>query len=356
MPRVSVDAAQKTLTLHGTAAQITAAEWLLTQWDNSVPAQQPENPAAHQYRLTSDDIVRVFHLAHAPTPRTLQEVATVVRSTANIRRLFTYNAPSVMTVRGDASQIALAEWLVNQLDQPANQAARGAASDEYRPSGAVDDVVRVFHAVHAATPQGLQEIATDVRSIGDIRQLFTYNESSALIVRGTAAQIALSEWLVGELDQPANQPPRTSSPHEYVLSGSVEDVVRVFFLTHAESPQRLQQIATEVRSTTEVRRIFTYNAAKALTLRGTAAQIGWADRLIAERDRSGLLHCVPPCQSGSETVHDRSALHSIAELGAPNQFRAARATRSMRWARSFPAIAIRVRTLPISGRRLPARS
>src|SRR2546422_572819 len=33
-----------------------------------------------------------------------------VRSIANIRRLFTYNGSSGITVRGDASQIALAEW------------------------------------------------------------------------------------------------------------------------------------------------------------------------------------------------------------------------------------------------------
>jgi hypothetical protein len=285
IPQVSVNTAHKTLTLHGTAAQIAVAEWLMNQWTNSAPVQGPENQAAHQYHLSSDDIVRVFHLAHAPTPRSLQEVATIVRSTADIRRLFTYNAPSVITVRGGASQIGLAEWLVNELDQPANQVAWRTASQEYRPSSTVDDLVRVFYTAHTGTSAGLQEIATDVRSIADIRRLFTYNQSTALIARGTAAQLSLAEWLVKELDQPANQPPRTPITHEYRPSGTVDDVVRVFFLTHAESPQRLQQIATEVRSVTEVKRIFTYNAPRALTLRGTAAQMALADRLISERDR-----------------------------------------------------------------------
>ena len=122
IPQVSVDAAQKTVTLHGTAAQIALAEWLLTQW---------ENATAQEYRLSSDDLVRVFHLAHTPTPQSLQGMATDVRTVANIRRLFTYNEKSVITVRGDASQLALAEWLVNQLDQPANHVARGTASSEY---------------------------------------------------------------------------------------------------------------------------------------------------------------------------------------------------------------------------------
>jgi hypothetical protein len=273
IPQVSVDAAQKTLMLHGTAAQIAVAEWLLIQWN-------PSAPAAHEYRMSGDDIVRVFRLGHAPTPQSLQEAATIVRSTADIRRLFTYYAARVITVRGSESQIALAEWLVNQLDQPMNHAG----AREFHPAGAADDVVRIFYTAHAGTPQGLQEIATDVRAIGDIRRMFTSNESMALIARGTGAQMALAEWLVKELDQPANQP-RTPAPHEYRPSGAADDVVRVFYLTQSESPQRLQQIATEVRKTTAVKRIFTYNAPRAMTLRGTSAQIALADRLIAERER-----------------------------------------------------------------------
>jgi hypothetical protein len=284
IPQVSVDTEQRTLTLHGTAAQIVLAEWLLNQWESSSPAQPPDNPAAHQYRLSSDDIVQVFHLAHAPTPQILQAMATDVRTVANIRRLFTYTAPSVMTARGDAAQLALAEWLVSQLDQPSRQAARSAGSHEYRPAGTVDDVVRVFFPANPETPQVLQEMATDVRIIADIRFLFIYPASTALIVRASAADIALAEWLVNELDQPANQPPRTPAPHEYRRPGTVDDVVHVFFLTHAESP-RLQQIATEVRSTSQIKRVFAYSPPQAVVVRGTAAQIALAGRLITEQDR-----------------------------------------------------------------------
>jgi hypothetical protein len=284
IPQVSIDDAQRTLTLHGTAAQIALAEWLLNQWDNSAPAQPPDNPAAHQYRMSSDDMVQVFHLAHAPTPQILQAMATDVRTVANIRRLFTYTESSIMTARGDASQLALAQWLVNQLDQPSSQVARNAGSHAYRPAGTVDDVVRVFYPANPGTPQVLQEMATDVRTIADIRFLFVYPAATALIVRAPAADIALAEWLVNELDQPANQPPRTPAPHEYRRPGTVDDVVHVFFLTHAESP-RLQQIATEVRSTSQVKRVFAYSPPHAVVVRGTAAQIALASRLITEQDR-----------------------------------------------------------------------
>src|SRR5205085_1319231 len=158
------------------------------------------------------------------------------------------------------------------------QQAKNPAAHEYRLSG--DDIVRVFHLDNTPTPKMLQEIATDVRSIADIRRLFIYTNARAMTVRGGPSQIALAEWLVSQLDQPASAPPRTAEAREYRPSGTVDDVVRVFFLTHADSPQRLQQIATEVRTTTAVKRLFTYNGPHAMALRGTAGQIAWADRLI----------------------------------------------------------------------------
>ncbi|MGH9720246.1 MAG: hypothetical protein ACRD8O_08540 [Bryobacteraceae bacterium] len=72
---------------------------------------------------------------------------------------------------------------------------------------------------------------------------------------------------------------------EHRLTGVGDDVVRVFYLTRAETPQRLQEIAVQLRSMTEVRRLFTYNAHRAVALRGTADQIARADRLIKEWER-----------------------------------------------------------------------
>src|SRR5206468_12890677 len=51
-------------------------------------------------------------------------------------------------------------------------------------------------------PQELQEIATDVRSICDIRRLFTYNAQMALIGRAEADRVALAEKVIADLDKP----------------------------------------------------------------------------------------------------------------------------------------------------------
>jgi hypothetical protein len=63
-----------------------------------------------------------------------------------------------VAVEGTAGQIAMADWLVHQMDLPAIGPLSGV--HEYRPTAGGDDVVRVFYVNHAARPQELQEIVT----------------------------------------------------------------------------------------------------------------------------------------------------------------------------------------------------
>ncbi len=65
-----------------------------------------------------------------------------------------------------------------------------------------DLVVKVFYIKNITTVQELQEIHTAVRSIVNIRLMFTYNALNAIIARGTVDQIALAEKLIHDLDKP----------------------------------------------------------------------------------------------------------------------------------------------------------
>lgn len=65
-----------------------------------------------------------------------------------------------------------------------------------------DYVVKVFYIKNATTVQELQEISTTVRSVTEIRRAFTYNSQNAILVRGTADQVALAEKLIQDLDKP----------------------------------------------------------------------------------------------------------------------------------------------------------
>lgn len=65
-----------------------------------------------------------------------------------------------------------------------------------------DHVVKVFYLKNPTTVQELQEIFTAVRTVVDIRRAFTYNSQNAILVRGTADQVAMAEKLFHDLDKP----------------------------------------------------------------------------------------------------------------------------------------------------------
>jgi hypothetical protein len=70
------------------------------------------------------------------------------------------------------------------------------------------------------------------------------------------------------------------------MAGDPGQVARVFYLSNADTTQDLQQIATAVRTSTSIQRLFTNNVRKAIAARGTAEQIASAERLIAQIDRA----------------------------------------------------------------------
>ena len=68
-----------------------------------------------------------------------------------------------------------------------------------------DQVVKVFYLKNITSVQEFQEIVTAVRSVTDIRRMFTYNAQNAVMCRGTVDQIALAEKLFHDLDKPKSE-------------------------------------------------------------------------------------------------------------------------------------------------------
>lgn len=274
--QVTVDTGQRSLMVRGDAAQIALVEWLFKELDQ-VPDPQPDgNASPHEYLMNGEreGVVHVIPLPGTGSTQSLQEAATMIRSIAEIRRVFTYNAPKVMVVRGTADQAATADWLAKLVNQPPGRQAKY----QYQMHVDSEPLVRVFYLTNTRDVRDLQEVATLVRAVSGMRRLFTYNQPRMITVRGTQQQVALAEWLVKELDQPNRQ----ASP-EYRVSADGDDIVRVFYVPGASSVQSLQETATLIRSTTMVRRLFTYNAPRAIALRGTGAQIAQAEQLLKER-------------------------------------------------------------------------
>lgn len=78
-----------------------------------------DNPTKH--RDYDDEVVKTFYVTNATSVQEFQEIAVAIRTVADIRRVFTYNAQKAMIVRGTLDAVALAEKLVHDLDKPKSE-------------------------------------------------------------------------------------------------------------------------------------------------------------------------------------------------------------------------------------------
>jgi hypothetical protein len=186
--------------------------------------------------------------------------------------------------------------LIDVLDRPAEALlARGGRSksvNEYRapmnddPHGEV--VIRAL-STGAASDGDLQEIAVAMRTTADIRRVFTYQRTKTIVMRGTAEEVALGEWLVQQLDKSATggaeaRGSQSSSMYRYDTPYESANMVKVVFVPQFTAIKNFQEFATQVRIAANMRRVFTYNAPRAIALRGTIDQIAIADRMVRELD------------------------------------------------------------------------
>jgi hypothetical protein len=286
IPKVAVDASEQSLALRGTAEQVALAEWLFTNLDK--PTNVPPSGAKHEYRMSdsADDMVRLFYLKNPEIPTGVQEIATAVRSLVDVRQMFTYNELRAVAVRGTEEQIRAVEFVFNAMDKPAIQRGQNlqcSASPEFHMREPPFNTVRVFYLPNTKTVRDFQEVVTLVRSISYLRYAFTYNAADAVAVRGTDDQLALAKSLFENLD--AASATASGINDEYRVSAGTDEFVRIFYLTHATTPERLQETANRVRSKTGIRNLFTYNAPHAIVLRDTTENLALAARLIQEQDK-----------------------------------------------------------------------
>ena len=277
--KLSVDNAAATLTIKGTPDQMALAEWLLPKLD----VAEASNLGPQEYRVqgSSDDVVMVFELAHATTIQGIQEIITTLRTVANIQKIFTVTAPRIVTLRGDASQIALAKFLVLELDQEA-QPRPSATVHEFKSDGGNLGTAMVYGLAHTDSPQSIQEIITNLRGVLSIQKVFSVTAPKLLAIRGSAIDVQMAEWLIPELDrQTANL-----TGNEARVPGGNDDVVHVFYLTHVTTPAGINGLFTDIRRTTHMTNAFLHSVPATLIFRGTADQIATAGRMIELSDRA----------------------------------------------------------------------
>lgn len=292
MGDLSTDNTQMLLTVRGTAEQIGLADWLVKQLDQPTGASAlpvppvykglPESDGDGRGRPTQNGVAGVFYLPHTATVQDFQEAVNATRTVLEVRRMYTYNDGRAVLARGTPEQIAAVEWMLKELDGAPAALASGSRSTQQYSVG-TNDTLRVYYLSNAKTVQDFQEIANLTRTISEVRRVYTYNTPRALAIRGTPDEMAMTEWLLKELDKPADSAQSVASG-QYRAAGATDDMMRVFYISNAKTVQDFQATANAVRSATQIRRAFTNSSRRALAVRGTGEQLALAEKLVHDLD------------------------------------------------------------------------
>lgn len=89
--------------------------------------------------------------------------------------------------------------------------------------------------------------------------------------------------MVNELGKPVTAG-TASAPYQYASDDrNGENIVRIFYVKDTPTIQAFQQLATQIRTATQMRRVFTYNESRALAVRGNAAQLATAEQMLQDQ-------------------------------------------------------------------------
>jgi hypothetical protein len=268
------------ITVSGTDDELAFAAWLVQHLDLQNP---PLAPAQYTVTGSEPDSVRIFYLAHTPAQAPLNEFVTNLRVNADIQRIFTYSPLRAVAIRTTAAKAQLAEWMVHQMDVSPDSHASGGRFDLATP-GRPSEVVEVAYLTHPLAGPGLNEIVTTLRTVADMQKIFTHSSApQGMAFRNDAAHVQFADWLFHQLDALPDARARAQK-HEYVIADSPDPIARLYYL-NTSGRQAGNEIATAIRSETQVRRIFFCNESNTLTIRAAPDAIAIAERIINEHDR-----------------------------------------------------------------------
>jgi len=294
---VSYDRARKAMVIRGTDEQAALARWLVQQLDKPAGGQAAQpGTASYEYhppagRDAPNTAVRVFYLTHAGMPADLHEIRLVLRSVADISRVLPFTADKAVVVRGAPERVAMAEWLVQELDQPARPGRKTARFEYHSPEGGPDalmSAVRVLYLARIGAPPDLQELQQVLRIGADIPRVSEITAQKALVIRAQPEQVALGEWFAEQLDRLA-EPGRKTASYEYHSPEGGRDALasaaRIFYLTHIGTSAGRQELQQVLRTGADIDRVLLVTAPKALAIRAAPERAALAEWLVEQLDQ-----------------------------------------------------------------------
>ena len=130
------------------------------------------------------------------------------------------------------------------------------------------------------TSQGMEEVATIVRSVASVPQVSVDTSTATLTFIGPAEAVNFAEWILPQVDKTAGD----SGLHEYRLPSG--DIGRVGFLSNVQTAQSVQQLLSIVRVVADVQKILILTSNHAIVLRGHDWVVAFAEWIIGQIDQS----------------------------------------------------------------------
>jgi hypothetical protein len=211
---VSYDSARNAMVFRGSAGQTALAEWLVQQLDrpDGGPVAGPQMPGVFQYHPPAghddgDNAVRVFHVSFTDIV-TIEEIVTVMRFCADIDHALAFHAGHAVVIRAAPQRAAMAEWVVQQLEQSARAERKTAAFEYQSPDGGRDALASEVHIVYltnTGTAQSIRALVSLVRTGAGVPRVFPITALKALVIRAEPKRMVAAENVIAATDKPAAQ-------------------------------------------------------------------------------------------------------------------------------------------------------
>jgi hypothetical protein len=279
LTQTSFDLSTSTLTFSGSVEGVALAEWALSQIDKVTG-----DGALHEYRLPSGDMARVVFVQNATKPQELQELLTILRTVADVQKIYAINSNHAFVIRAPEWQMLFSQWIIDQLNVPAGQKP-DTTPREFTVGGpdwrGIDNGhgARLNFLANMTRPQQQQELLTVLRTVGDIQKVFSYTSSHALVLRSGDTDLQRAEWLIQQLDLPAGP---AAGARTFTAPAS-DDVTRIFFVPNA-NPQWQQGALNSMRSELNIKKTFSTTTPANVIVRGTADQVAAAAKWMASHN------------------------------------------------------------------------
>lgn len=181
--------------MRGPDWEVAFSKWIIDQLDRPEPAK-PES-GTREFTVGGPDYrglghgARVNFLASMTEPRQISELLTALRTVADVHKVFLFSASHALVMRAGDTDLALAEWLIQQLDLPSQQSPGPRIFTA--PVG--DDLTRIF-PVPNADAEWIQTAVTALGSELKIKRVYPATTPATIVARGTADQIAAAAtWM-----------------------------------------------------------------------------------------------------------------------------------------------------------------